>query len=156
VAFVPGSGPDVVFHWDNIGLDGPVIPALRGTGFATTPPCRPSPVMLGIPLRLPSTSATSFWTAPRARPPAFTAPINLISSLAFENVIVCAPELVCRGGRHGEQDLRLDNRAVLSRSSEDALAFGTPIHPAADQQLREQPNYSASGLSPKGLNGTVP
>jgi hypothetical protein len=83
-------------------------------------------------------------------------PINLISSLAFENVIVCAPELVCRGGRHGEQDLRLDNRAVLSRSSEDALAFGTPIHPAADQQLREQPNYSASGLSPKGLNGTVP
>jgi hypothetical protein len=61
---------------------------------------------------------------------------------------VCAPELVCRGGRHGEQDLRLDNRAVLSRSSEYALAFGTPIHPAADQQLREQSNYSASGLSP--------
>jgi hypothetical protein len=41
--------------------------------------------------------------------------------------------------KFGEQDLRLDNRAVLSRSSEDALAFGTPIRSVADQHLREQP-----------------
>jgi hypothetical protein len=59
--------------------------------------------------------------------------------IVLRRVCVCAPELVCQGGRYGEQDLRLDNRAVLSRSSEDALAFGTPIRPVADQHLREQP-----------------
>jgi hypothetical protein len=84
--FVPGSGPDVVFHWDNIGLDGPVIPALRGYEIPDNTTVSTFTGDAGDPSTPAINLGYLLLDGTTGKAAGICSPINLISSLAFENV----------------------------------------------------------------------
>jgi hypothetical protein len=85
-AFVPGSGPDVVFHWDNIGLDGPVIPALRGYEIPDNTTVSTFTGDAGDPSTPAINIGYLLLDGTTGKAAGICSPITLISSLAFENV----------------------------------------------------------------------
>jgi hypothetical protein len=78
-----GIGPDAIFHWDNIGFDGPSIPALRAYEIHdnNTPSMDPNnPTVLAQNLGYLLLDGTT------GRAAGIYDPNNLVNSLSFQNV----------------------------------------------------------------------
>jgi hypothetical protein len=81
-----GFGPDAVFHWDNLGFDGPVIPAPRAyeipDNTTTTTYIPDNNTTTGQEQNL----GYQLLDGTTGKPAGIYDPVNLISSLAFQNV----------------------------------------------------------------------
>ena len=77
-----GFGPDVVYHWDNLGFDGPVIPAPGAYEIPdnTTTTTAPAGVVQNLGYQLLDSTT--------GRTPGIYDPVNRINFLTFQNVNV--------------------------------------------------------------------
>jgi hypothetical protein len=78
-----GVGPDVIFHWDNIGFDGPVIPALTAYEIPDNTTPGASADSAGVAAQ---NLGYLLLDGTTGKAPGMYSPTNLINSLSFQNV----------------------------------------------------------------------